>query len=136
MNEILWLNFHLIFHSFTCTRLVWRFAPIFYFKIKWCSIYQHFLFDKTTKTKELSLYHKLRFSSPLIFSTLYRRPYIFQTINSVRSNYLSLKYQRYTPSVCKEVGIRKFEFVAKTQILQSLYTKRLCSNSINIIFWR
>ena len=36
-------------------------------------------------------------------------------MNSVRSNNLSLKYQRVTPSGCKDIGIRKFEFVVKTQ---------------------
>ena len=40
---------------------------------------------------------------------------IFQTINYVRSDTLSLKYQRCTPSGCKDVEIRTFEFVAKTQ---------------------
>ena len=39
------------------------------------------------------------------------------TINSVRSNNLSFKYQRFTPSDCKDLGIRIFEFVAKTQFL-------------------
>jgi len=28
-----------------------------------------------------------------------------------------LKYQRFTPSGCKDIGARKFEFVAKTQFL-------------------
>ena len=36
-------------------------------------------------------------------------------MSSVRSNYLSLKYQRCTPSCCKNIGIRKFQFVATTQ---------------------
>ena len=32
----------------------------------------------------------------------------FQTMNSARSIYLqSLKYQRFTPSGCKKIGIRK-----------------------------
>ena len=44
------------------------------------------------------------------------RPLIFQTINSVRSKSLSLKYQRFTPSCCKNIEMRTFEFVAKTQI--------------------
>ena len=35
------------------------------------------------------------------------RPQIFQTINSVRSKNLSLKYQRFRPSGCKDIGIRK-----------------------------
>ena len=42
------------------------------------------------------------------------------SLTSFRSNNLSLKYWRFTPSDCK-VGIRKFEFVAKTQFLCILY---------------
>ena len=42
---------------------------------------------------------------------------VIDTMNSVRSNNVSLKYQRPTPSGCKDIGIRKFEFVAKTQFL-------------------
>ena len=30
---------------------------------------------------------------------------------------LNLKYQKFTPSGCKGIGILKFEFVAKTQYL-------------------
>ena len=36
-----------------------------------------------------------------------------QTLNSVKSNNLSLKYQRITTSACRDIGIRKFEFVAQ-----------------------
>ena len=39
-------------------------------------------------------------------------------MNSVRSNNLSLKYQRFTPSDWKDIGIRKFDFVAKTQFIK------------------
>ena len=39
-------------------------------------------------------------------------PLIFQTINSGRSNSLSLKYQRFTPLGYKDLGVRKFKFVA------------------------
>ena len=28
-----------------------------------------------------------------------------------------MKYQRFAPSGCKDIGIRRFEFVAKTQFL-------------------
>ena len=38
-------------------------------------------------------------------------------MNAVRSNNVSLKYQRPTPSGCKDIWIRKFECVAKTQFL-------------------
>jgi len=37
--------------------------------------------------------------------------YTFDISNSVRLNMLSLKYQRFTPSGCLYIGIRKFEFV-------------------------
>ncbi len=48
-----------------------------------------------------------------------RRPLIFQTINSVRPNNLSLRYLRFTSSDCKDIGIRQFECVTKTQFLLS-----------------
>ena len=38
-------------------------------------------------------------------------------MNSVRSNYLSVNYERYTPSGCKYIGMSKFECVAKTKFL-------------------
>ena len=34
---------------------------------------------------------------------------------SIKSNNLSLKYRKFTPSGCKDIGIRKFEFMPKTQ---------------------
>ena len=63
--------------------------------------------------KELSLYHKFRFSDLYIFAIQYRRPFIFQTMNYIGPINLSLKYQRFTPSGCKDIEIRKFEFVTK-----------------------
>ena len=51
-----------------------------------------------------------------IFVTKCCRTEIFQTMNSVRSNNLSLKYQRFTPWVI--IGIKKIEFVANTQFLK------------------
>ena len=38
-------------------------------------------------------------------------------MNSVRSNNISLKYQRFTTLDLKDIGIIKSEFVAKTQFL-------------------
>ena len=38
-------------------------------------------------------------------------------MNSVASNYYSLKYQKSTTSSSIDIGIRKFEFVTKTQFL-------------------
>ena len=38
-------------------------------------------------------------------------------MNSGRSNNLSLKHQRFTPSALKDIEIGKFESVVKTQFL-------------------
>ena len=46
---------------------------------------------------------------------------MFQTKNAVRSNNQSLKYQRFTLLDCKDKEFRKFGFVAKTQILKTLF---------------
>ena len=54
-------------------------------------------------------------SYPYILATC--RPWIFKNINSVRSNNLSFKYQRFIPTSCRDIEIRKFEVVAKTQFL-------------------
>ena len=67
--------------------------------------------------KELSFCHKLKFSNSYNLATRFLRPLICQTNNSVISNSLSLKYQRFTPSGCKDIGVRKYKFVAKTQLL-------------------
>ena len=60
---------------------------------------------------------KLWCSNLYIFAIQCRRPYIFQNINSVRSNNLSLKCLKFSTSGWTDIGIRKFEFVAKTQLL-------------------
>ena len=76
--------------------------------------------------------HKLRFYNSYNLATRFSRPLIFQTINSGRSNSLSLKYQRFTPSGCKDIGIRKCKFVAKTQFLYCFLHcwTHLCSSYI------
>ena len=48
-------------------------------------------------------------------------------MNTVISNNLSLKYQRFRASGTKDIGIRKFGFVAKTQFLW-----RVCLYPINV----
>ena len=58
--------------------------------------------------KELSFCHKLWFSNPLIFATRCRRSLIFQTLNSESSNSLSLKYLRFIPSGCRDIGVLRF----------------------------
>ena len=51
-------------------------------------------------TNELSLCHKHKFSYSSIFATQCRRTQIFQSMNSIRPNSISLKYQRFTPPGC------------------------------------
>ena len=51
-------------------------------------------------TMELGLCQKREFSIPIIFATLWCKPLIFQTISG-----------------CKNIGIGKFKFVAKTEFL-------------------
>ena len=41
-------------------------------------------------------------------------------MNSYRSTNQSLKYQRFAPSGCKNIGIQRFEFVAKSQFLSQI----------------
>ena len=77
---------------------------------------------KISCVKELSLCHKLWFSNPYIFGFQRRKPLKFQTMTFVRSNNISLKYQRFTTLGSKDIGIRKSEFVAKNQFLYTVYT--------------
>ena len=52
---------------------------------------------------ELSLATNSDFPIPISLQCL--RPYLFQTKYTVRSNNLSLKYQKFTPSGSKDIGI-------------------------------
>ena len=54
--------------------------------------------------------HNFKFSYPYIFATQCSRTLVLQTMNSVLSNNLSLKYQRFKPSGFKDIEIQKFEF--------------------------
>ena len=53
-------------------------------------------------------------------------------MNFVRSNNLSLKYQRFTPSGSKDKGIVKIELVLKIQFLNRKLLSQSCSNGKNI----
>ena len=64
-----------------------------------------FLIFMWDKEKELSLCHILWFSNHYIFGTKCCRPYIYQTMNSVRSNNMNLKYQRLTTSSSKDIEV-------------------------------
>jgi len=60
-----------------------------------------------------------------IFAIQCRKSLIFQSMNSVRSNSLSLKYQKFTPTDWKDMGIRNFVSVlSKLLNFQSLLIKR------------
>ena len=45
-------------------------------------------------------------------------------MHSVRLNILSLKYQRFLLLGRKDIGIRKFKFVAKNQFLFEIFSKK------------
>ena len=85
----------------------------------------------------MSFCHRLWFSNFNIIATQCRTTLIFQTINAVRSNNVSLKYQKCSSSGwymissgwymissgwymissgCKDTRITKIEFVAKTPL--------------------
>ena len=60
----------------------------------------------------------------MIKTTLYFL--IIQTIKTIKSNSLCLKYQRFTPSGCKDLGITIFDFATLTQFLNiSAVTEKL-----------
>ena len=63
--------------------------------------------------KELRFGHKLWFSNYYIFTVQYRRPLIFQTLNSVRSNNFILKYQSFKPLGCNDIGIKSLSLRQK-----------------------
>ena len=46
-------------------------------------------------------------------------------MNAVRSNSLNLKYQRFKPSDCIDILIKKLEFMEKTCLLNDKRQKRL-----------
>ena len=53
-------------------------------------------------------------------------------MHAVRSYNVSLKYQRFTSSGCKDIGITKIEFVAKTQFLYKLFFFKQFMNKTKI----
>ena len=57
------------------------------------------------------------FLIPISLDSNLVKPLKFQTMTSVRSNNISLKYQRFTTLGLKDIGIIKSEFVAKTQFV-------------------
>ena len=70
--------------------------------------YSYFWTNFIRFKKKLSFCHTFWFSNPYIFATQRRRPFIIQTMNSVKSNNLDLKYQRITPSDWKDITFLLF----------------------------
>ena len=66
--------------------------------------------------KKLSFGHKLKFSNWYIFVNWRCKPLIFQTKTIWSYRIHSLKYQRSFTLGCKDIGIEKLEFVAKTPL--------------------
>ena len=98
-NDIRWSFFYLFLKILSLTQM--------HLSVSFYNVY----------SKELSPCHKLWFYNPYIFGTHWRKPLIFQTyiIRSNRSH--SLKCQMSTTLDSKDKGIRKSEFVTKTQFL-------------------
>ena len=105
--------------------------PLNKWKVSSSHVYSYFkplyMLAREIKLKLLSLCRKLRFFNPCIFATHWHR---MNSMNSVRSNYLSLKYAWYTPYTpgCKYKEIRKLEFVVKTQFLCGICHLRIWYN--------
>ena len=74
-------------------------------------------FTSKSLIKKLSLCHTHKLSNPYIFTTRWRRPFIFQTYIIYYNRTHCLKYLRSTKSGCKDIGIRKFEFVHTAQLI-------------------
>jgi len=74
-------------------------------------------FQFKRKGKEMSFCNKLKLSNSYISATGWCKPLIFQTYIIWPNNIHSLKYKRSTTFGWKDIAIRKFEFVTKSQFL-------------------
>ena len=89
----------------------------FFLLFKYLKISLYTIYVIKYKYKGIEFLPQTIISNPYFFVIQCRRPLIFQTMNSFRSNNDSLKHQRFTTSDCKDIGIRKSEFLAKTHFL-------------------
>ena len=63
-------------------------------------------------------------------------PYLYISIyifTSTKLRVVSLKYQRFTKSGCKDIGIRKYKFTAKTMFIYSLDSDHVRLSRFNTI---
>ena len=90
--------------------------------------------NRQPNKKKLNFFTISDFQICNIFQIQCQRLQIFQTLKSFRLNNLSLKYERFTPSGCTDIGIIKLVFVAKTQLLTTIHIEKLGEiQLINII---
>ena len=76
--------------------------------------------------KELSFSHKFWFSNWYTFATWWCWPLIFQTIIIWTKMIQTLKYLSFSTFKCKDIRIRKIEFVTKTQFLYNIFVTGWC----------
>ena len=88
--------------------------------LKLKSFYLKLIFEKYFAKKIECLPQTLDFHVPI---SLKPKPLIFQTMNYVGSNNLSLEYQWFTPSGCTDKGIRKYKLMTKTQFLSQTFLR-------------
>ena len=97
------------------------------------------LFLTFTKTKELSLWNKIKFLNHKIIRTRCCKPLIFQTQIIWSNRIHSLKYLKYATFGSKDNMIRKSEFGAKAQFLnnQKSKSRNFFDSAWNVIisFW-
>ena len=94
--------------------------------------YKH-VFLKRRMLKQLRFCHKLRFSNSISLQINVVDPGYFKlNMNSSGSNSLSFKYQRFTPSGCKDTKIKKLElltcdqFLSNLNLLEKIYIECMC----------
>jgi len=86
------------------------------FYLKFCDLYVQHHMNKF-------LFTLMDFQNKKVFNFIIR---YFKLWFPIRSNSLSLKYQRFRLSGCKHIRVSKFEFVTKTQFL---YFRQISSNT-------
>ena len=74
------------------------------------------ILNKISRMKEIEYLPQTLIFNRYIFAAQCRRSLRFQTVNHVRTNNLFLKYQRLSPSGCKDNGKLKSEFEKKNSI--------------------
>ena len=97
-------------------------------------IYNHCIIILTLKETQRKFWVEKSLSIfPYIFATQYRRAQIFQTMNFVISNNLSLKWQRYPNISLKALGIEYLIVWQRLQSIPLLASKAQIFQTINYV---